>query len=129
MTTTTLTPTATVPALTTDIAELVDVLTGFHPALDRAVAGLRDLLTADLTTEQTMGVIAALGGLADGHLLTLIALIVRQLGNPDANSALAHLGLDAKQALRLNGAAYAAYVTDDSLTEFPATMCHSIDPS
>lgn len=118
------TTSATVPA---NIAALADDLTGWHPAVDSAVSSLLGLLTADLNADQTQGVIAALGGLADGHLVSLVALIVRHLGNPDANPALADLPQDQQQALRHNGAAYAAAATDDGLTQFASRMAAAIE--
>lgn len=105
----------TVPAVTTEIADLMDDLTGFHPALDRAVSAIGELLTGDLDADQSQSVIAALGGLADGSFATLLGLSVRQLANPDANPVLAALATESQQTLRRLGAEYAAAITHQDL--------------
>lgn len=114
-------------ATTAEITEQMDTLTGFHPALDRAVAALGDLLTADLDADRTQSIIAALSGCADGNLRTLTALIVRQLGNPDANPALHGLDDDQKQDLRRLGAEHAAALSNTRLDETASAMAAVID--
>lgn len=117
----------TAPALTTEIADLMDDLTGFHPALDRAVAAVGDLLTADLDTDQTQSAIAALGGLADGSFATLLGLAVRHLANPDSNAALADLPTESKQTLRRLGAEYTAAISSNDLTDLASGASAVID--
>ncbi|MDF2712395.1 MAG: hypothetical protein K0R62_8047 [Nonomuraea muscovyensis] len=117
----------TAAALTTEIADQMDALTGFHPALDRVVTALGDLLAADLDAERTQAVIAALSGCADGNLRTLTALIVRQLGNPDANPALTGLDDTRKQTLRRLGAEHAAQVADFELDATASERAAVID--
>lgn len=109
------TTTTTAPVLTTQIADLIDDLTGFHPALDRAAAAIGDLLAADLDTDSSQSLVAALGGLTDGSFATLLGLAVRQIANPDANRALTDLPEDRKQTLRRLGAEYAASIADPYL--------------
>jgi hypothetical protein len=118
---TTTTNTAPVPAL---ILDLMDDLTGFHPALDRAVAALGELLAADLTADQSQSLVAALGGLADGGFTTLTALVVQRIANPDTNPALAELDADRKQTLRRLGSEYTALVNDstDTASELSAAI-------
>lgn len=116
-----------VATVSTEIADQMDSLTGFHPALDRVVAALGDLLTADLDADRTQAVIAALGGCVDGNLRTLTALVVRQLGNPDANPALYGLDADRKQTLRRLGAEHAAALSDTDLDETASEMAAVID--
>lgn len=113
--------TTTVPSL---IADLMDDLTGFHPALDRAVGALGELLTADLTADQSQSLVAALGGLADGGFTTLTALVVQRIANPDTNPALADLDADRKQTLRRLGSEYTALVDDsrDTASELAAVI-------
>lgn len=96
------------PGVDSELADLMDELTGFHPALDRLVAAYGELLGADLTTDQTQTAVAVLGGLADGHIATLHGLAVRRIADPDANPALAGLPSKRKQKLRRLGAEYAA---------------------
>jgi hypothetical protein len=105
-------PIVTVPALPSHITDLVDELTGFHPTLDRAVHALKDLAAADLDADGSQSLVAALGGLTDGSLATLLGLIVRHIADPDANPALADLPADRKQKLRRLGAEYAAGADD-----------------
>lgn len=117
-TTTTILPTATVPpvpAVPTQITDLVDDLTGFHPTLDRAVQALEDLAAADLDIDRSQSLAAALGGLADGSLATLVGLVLRHIANPDANRALVDLPESRKQTLRRLGAEYAAGIADPYL--------------
>lgn len=120
-------PAVTVPAITTQIADLVDDLTGFHPTLDRAVNALGDLLTADLTADQSQSVVAVLGGLADGSLATLLGLVIRQVANPDANPALAGLDDGSKRTLRRLGAEYAAGADDPGQQYLASEMSAVID--
>jgi hypothetical protein len=114
MNTMTLTPenTVTVPAFPSQITDLVDDLTGFHPALDRAVQALEDLAAADLDADRSQSVVAALGGLCDGSVSTLLGLVLRHIADPDTNPALADLPAKRKQALRRLGAEYAAGADD-----------------
>jgi hypothetical protein len=120
---------ATVPAVTSQIADLMDDLTGFHPALDRIVAAFGELLTADLDADQSQTAIAVLGGLADGHLATLLGLTLRKIASPDTNPALADLTDDRKQTLRRLGAEYAAAIADDYTTRVAAEASAAIDGS
>jgi hypothetical protein len=119
--------TTSVSNVSTEIADQMDNLTGFHPALDRVVTALGDLLAADLDAERTQAVIAALSGCADGNLRTLTALIVRQIGNPDANPALTGLDDTRKQTLRRLGAEHAAQVADFELDATASEMAAVID--
>jgi hypothetical protein len=120
---------ATVPAVTSQIADLMDDLTGFHQALDRIVAAFGELLTADLDADQSQTAIAVLGGLADGHLATLLGLTLRKIASPDTNPALADLTDDRKQTLRRLGAEYAAAIADDYTTRVAAEASAAIDGS
>ncbi|WP_399559046.1 hypothetical protein OIA45_49090 (plasmid) [Streptomyces chartreusis] len=112
--------TVTVPALSTDIADLVDDLTGFHPVLDRAVAALADLATADLDADGSQSVVAALGAFDTGNVATLLGLVVRRIASPDSNPALADLPADRKQTLRRLGAEYAAALDDSYVGQLAA---------
>lgn len=105
--------TTNAPALTNEMADLMDVLTGFHPALDRAVAALGDLAVADLDADRSQSAVAALGGLADGSFATLLGLVLRHIASPDSNPALADLPEARKQTLRRLGAEYAAAIDHD----------------
>lgn len=127
--TTTLAPATipTVPTVTSDIADLMDDLTGFHPALDRAVAALGDLLTADHDADRSQSLVAALGGLADGSFATLLGLVLRQLASPDANPALADLPTERKQKLRRLGAEYAAALADRYTEQLASEAAAVID--
>lgn len=116
--------TTTAPAL---IADLMADLTGFHPALDRAVDAIGDLLTADLNVDQSQSAVAALGGLSDGSFTTLIALAVQRIADPDANPALAHLDDERKQTLRRLGAEYAAALDDSYVGQLAAEASAVID--
>lgn len=107
--------TTNAPALTNEIADLMDDLTGFHPALDRAVAALGDLAVADLNIDRSQSAVAALGGLADGSFATLLGLVLRHIASPDHNPALIDLPEDRKQTLRRLGAEYAAAIDDGYL--------------
>jgi hypothetical protein len=129
MNTMTLTPksTATVPAVPTQITDLVDALTGFHPALDRAVLALEDLAAADLDADRSQSVVAALGGLTDGHMATLLGLVLRHIANPDTNRALAGLPEDRKQTLRRLGAEYAAAISDTYPTDLASEASAAIE--
>lgn len=117
---------ATVPA-TTQITDLVDDLTGFHPVLDRAVQALEDLAAATLTTDQSQSVVAALAALGDGSVATLIGLVVRRIADPDTNPALAGLPAERKQTLRRLGAEYAALADDDFPRDTAAELAAVID--
>ncbi|QLJ06708.1 hypothetical protein HZZ00_37390 (plasmid) [Streptomyces sp. NEAU-sy36] len=117
----------TVPASTTQITELAQDLIGFHPALDTAVQALADLAAADLTTERSGAIVAALGGLADGHLATLVGLVLRHIANPDTNPALAHLPADRQQDLRRLGAEYSAEIANHYLEQRAAEACAVIE--
>lgn len=109
--------TLTITAIDTQTADLMDALTGFHPVLDRLVAAFGDVLTADFTADQSMSAVAVLGGLADGHMATLLGLVLRQVTNPDTNPALANLPADRKQKLRRLGAEYAAEISNGYLEQ------------
>lgn len=124
MTTITHTP---APAITSEIADLMDDLTGFHPALDRLVAAFGDVLTADLDADGSLSAVAVLGGLADGSVATLLGLAVRQIANPDTNPALTDLPDARKQTLRRLGAEYAAAIADRHLTDTAAAACAAIE--
>jgi hypothetical protein len=113
-----------VPAQITD---LVDDLTGFHPALDRAAQALEDLAAADLDLDRSQSLVAALGGLADGSFATLVGLVLRQIASPDTNPALAGLPDDRKQKLRRLGAEYAAAIDDDYLERCASEASAVID--
>lgn len=108
------TTTAVTATVDTQISDLIADLTGFHPALDRAIAAIGDLVTADLTADQSQSVIAALGGFQDGNAVTLLALAVRRIADPTTNPALADLPDDSKRTLRRLGAEYTAQVDDCS---------------
>lgn len=116
----------TAPAVSTEITDVATQLVGFHPALDRAVTALVDLLEAGLTTDQSMCVVAALGG-AEDSLSRLLGLVLRQIANPDTNPALADLPTGPKQALRRLGAEYAAGIDDDYLRQSAAEVCAVIE--
>jgi len=121
------TNTATVPALSTEIADLMDELTGFHPSLDRLIAAFGDVLTADLTADQSQSAVAVLGGLNEGSVATLLGLTVRRIADPDANPALADLPTDRKQALRRLGAEYSAEISNRYLTQTASNACAAIE--
>ncbi len=123
MTTTTLTPTP----VTAQIADLMDDLTGFHPVLDRLVAAFGDVLTTDFTADQSQSAVAVLGGFADGHMATLLGLVLRQVANPDANPARADLPADRKQTLRRLGAEYAAEISNRYLEQTASEACAAIE--
>lgn len=125
MTTLTSTP-VTVPA---KISDLVDDLTGFHPALDRLVAAFEDVITADLTADQSMAAVAVLGGLADGNAATLLGLVLQHIANPDTNPALADLPAARKRKLRRLGSEYCAQIADDYLTDTAAEASAAIEGS
>jgi hypothetical protein len=107
--------TTSVPALNSNIADLMDDLTGFHPILDRLVATFGELLTADLDASESGDAVAVLGSLDGGSVATLLGLVVRHLADPDANPALAGLPVDRKQTLRRLGAEYAAEIDNSYL--------------
>lgn len=121
---TTTTNTTAPDALVTD---LMDDLTGFHPALDRAVSGLGELITADLDADSSQSVIAALGGFVDGSFATLLGLVVRRLADPDVNAGLGHLDSDSKQLLRRLGAEYAAQADSDYQRDTASEISAVID--
>jgi hypothetical protein len=127
MTTTTHTAATTAPAISAEISALMDDLTGFHPALDRVIAALGDLLEADLTAAQSQSVIAALGGYAEGNVATLLALTVRRIADPDANAALTGLPTERKQTLRRLGAEYAAGADDPEQQALASEASAAID--
>lgn len=114
-------------AITNEIADLVDTLTGFHPALDRAVSALAELAVADLTADQSQTAVAALGGLEGGHVATLLGLVVRHIASPDTNPALTDLPDARKQTLRRLGAEYAAGIDDRDLTQIASEASAVID--
>jgi len=120
-------PITNAPGITAEISDLMDDLTGFHPVLDRLVAAFGDVLTADLTTDQTMSAVAVLGGLADGNVATLLGLTLRRIADPDANQALADLPADRKQTLRRLGAEYAAAITDRHIEQTASEACAAIE--
>ncbi|MEU8472717.1 hypothetical protein AB0F30_33370 [Streptomyces sp. NPDC029006] len=122
-----MTTTQNLTAIPTEITTLAEDLTGFTPALDRAVAALVDLASADLTTERSGAVVAALGGLVDGSLATLLGLTLRHIANPDTNPALAGLPTDRQQTLRRVGAEYAAGIADSGLEQLAAEASAVID--
>ena len=124
---TTTTNTTTVQALTAEIADLVDDLTGFHPALDRAVSALAELAVADLDIDRSQSAVAALGGLADGSFATLLGLVVRHIASPDHNPALANLPTERKQTLRRLGAEYAAGIADRHLSAYASEASAAIE--
>lgn len=113
--------------VTAEIADLMDDLTGFHPALDRAVAALGDLLTANLDADRSQSVVAALGGLSGGSFATLAGLVLRQIANPDANPALADLPANRKQTLRRLGAEYAAEISNPYLEQTASQASAAIE--
>lgn len=123
------TTTSTGPGITDEIADMMDDLTGFNPALDRVVAALGDMLTAGMNAEQSQSAIAALSGCVDSNVRTLTALVVRQLGNPDANPALADLDDTRKQTLRRLGAEHAAAIGNTDLDDTAAAMTAAISHS
>jgi hypothetical protein len=122
----TITQTA-VPAISADIAALMDDLTGFHPALDRLVAAFGDVLTADLDADQSQSTVAVLGGLADGSVSTLLGLALRRIADPDVNPALADLPADRKRTLRHLGAEYAAEISNRYLEQTASEACAAIE--
>jgi hypothetical protein len=95
-------------------------LTGFHPALDRVIAAIGDLATADLTADHSMGVVAAIGAFDTSNVHILLALVLQQIANPDANPSLADLPKAHKQALRRLGSEYVAASDDSALQEIAA---------
>lgn len=119
--------TAVHAAIATEATDLVEDLTGFHPVLDRLVAAFGDVLTADLTAEQSMAAVAVLGGLNNGNVATLLGLTLRHVANPDTNPALGDLDDTRKQSLRRLGAEYAAAVADPDIEETAAGACAAID--
>ena len=124
----TLTPTTvTVPASTALIAGLADDLTGFHPAMDRAVAALAELAVADLDIDGSQTAVAALGGFTDGSLATLLGLVLRHIASPDHNPALADLPDDRKQLLRRLGAEYAAALADSYVVQLASEASAAIE--
>lgn len=123
----TTTTTATLSAPTAQIADLVDDLTGFHPALDRAVTALAELATADLDADRSQSAVAALGGFTDGSVATLLGLVVRHIASPDHNPALAGLPTDRQQTLRRLGAEYAAAVAADDVAQLAADAAAVIE--
>lgn len=116
----------TTNAVDTQITDLADALTGFHPALDRAVSALADLAAADLTADASQAVVAALGAY-DENLSTLVGLVVQRIANPDANAALAGLPDDRRQTLRRLGAEYAATADDATPRDLAAEISAVID--
>ena len=112
--------TTAVPRITSEIAAVMDDLTGFHPALDRVVASIGDLLATDMDARQSMGVVAALGAFGDSNVHILLALALQQIANPDANPSLNDLPKARKQALRRLGSEYVAAADDSPLQEIAA---------
>lgn len=118
---------ATAPVLTSEIADLADDLTGFHPALDRAVAALAELAVSGLDIDRSQTAVAALGGLTEGSFATLLGLVVRHIASPDHNPALADLPTERKQTLRRLGAEYAAALDDSYVGQIAAEASAVID--
>ncbi|MFF2168137.1 hypothetical protein ACFVWP_46905 [Streptomyces sp. NPDC058175] len=116
-----------VRTLSPDVSDLVADLTGFHPALDNAVAAIAELLYADLTADQTQSVIAALGAYEDGDFMRLVLLAVRDLGNPKTNPAVAALPAKARNEARRLTAAYAADGDLDLRRDLASEACAVID--
>lgn len=119
--------TTAVPRITSEIADVMDDLTGFHPALDRVIASIGDLLTTDMDANQSMGVVAAIGAFDTSNVHILLALALQQIANPDANPSLADLPTTSKQALRRLGAEYVAAADDSDLQEIAAWAPAVID--
>lgn len=119
----------TTPAISTEIADLMADLTGFHPALDRVVSAIGDLLTAGMDADRSMCAVAAIGAFDFGNVHVLLALTLQQIANPDANPALADLPADRKQTLRRLGAEYVAALDYDHPNEIAAEIAGVIDPT
>jgi hypothetical protein len=115
------------PAISAEISDLMDGLTGFHPALDRLVSAFGELLTADLTADESMATVAVLGGLDEGNVATLLGLALRRIADPDANPALTGLDDVRKQTLRRLGAEYAAEISNRYLTQTASQACAAIE--
>jgi hypothetical protein len=99
---------AVVRVLSEDVADLATDLQGFHPALSIAVDALVSLLTADdLDADLTQTLIAALAAHGD-DFLRLVTLVVRDLGNPATNPAVAGLPVHDRHRARQLTAAFAA---------------------
>lgn len=100
-----------------DIADMADDLAGIHPALDTITTALARLAAADLTTEQTAIVLAALAG-PGPSALAVLAATVAHLGNAAANPALADLTPARKTDITTLTAQYALYLDKCVPAEF-----------
>lgn len=116
MTKTTTTP-AVAPELSADTADLMWELTGFHPALDRVVAAIGELLVTPLTAEDTRNVTAAVGAIEDTNVIGLLGLVVRDLADPALNPALRTLSPEDQDRTRAAGARFAAHLESTLPTE------------
>ncbi|MEW1568288.1 hypothetical protein AB0454_35590 [Streptomyces sp. NPDC093509] len=116
----------TTPGISTEIAELMEDLTGFHPAVDRVVSTIGDLLTAGMNADRSMCAVAAIGAFDQGNIHVLLALVLQQIANPDANPALADLPDDRKQTLRRLGSEYVAALDYDHPTQVASEIAGAI---
>lgn len=95
---------ATVP-LDAATDELLGAVEGFREGLDLMARGAEMLMREDLTRDDTVALLAALGGAADGRdfFAVLGTALFGRLTNPDTNPCLKELGSAERENVRRIG--------------------------
>lgn len=115
-----------VPPLDNELAGLLDDLTGIHPGIDQIRDGIRLLALDRHSLDRTQTLVAALAGSEGADLLTLLALTVQRLTNPDTNPSLRTLPLDQQKETQRHGEQAAYLLTDPDLHQPAAEAAAAI---
>ena len=110
--------------------EIVDTLSGAHPALTRAVEAIAELHTAQLPPDQTAIVLTSLVAGPDGiDLLDLIGRVVAHLGDPASNAGLRALPASRGRDIRLHTGEWHSFMTECAPRELIYEASWDADPS
>ncbi|MFE6126751.1 hypothetical protein ACFQ6Q_00540 [Streptomyces sp. NPDC056437] len=101
-----------VPPLTDNLAGAFEDTDGAHPATDQIIDGFRLANTERLTVDQTMTILATLTGEDGADLVTVFALTLQRLTDPDTNPCLRGLPLERQKEIRSLGERYTQTIQD-----------------
>ncbi|MFF4526985.1 hypothetical protein [Streptomyces bluensis] len=117
-----------VPPLDSELAGLLEDLAGIHPGIDLILDGIRLLCLDRHTRDDTQLLTVTLAGSPDGtDALTLLALTVARLTNPDSNPALRTIPFDQQKDAQRAGEALVFALSDPDLHQHASNACAAID--
>lgn len=111
----------------TELGDVLEDLDGIHAGIDLIREGARLIALDRLTTEQTQLLAVSIAGSPDGtDVITMLALTVARILNPDTNPSLRTLDFDAQKNTQRAGECLTFAISDPALHQHAANASGAI---